>query len=225
MVSAAANPIAGDKMCIRLAVGSDCRAEIRSLSATIARRGPAGTSGPSSASTVVRIGPRASLIWSPEPGVAAEGANHRTDTRVWLEPTARLAWREEWTLGRYGEEAGTWRSRNRVTIAGRPLLTSDLASGTSAAGWARRSVLAGARAVSTLTLVDPVRLPTENRPRSRASSGSAHGFCVPLSGPAVQVMAWGDDLADCQATVTQLLDMNRLCYDLSTVRSPATGIV
>jgi hypothetical protein len=189
------------------------------VSAAVARRGPTGTAGPSTMSMAVRIGPGGSLVWSPEPGVAAVGAHHLTDTRVRLATTARLAWRDEWTLGRYGEEPGTWRSRIRITVAGRPLLASDLATGPAAESWASRSVLAAARAVSTLSLVDPVLLPGEDGPRSRATFGSATGLCLPLSGPAVQIVAWGNDLRDCRATVAQLLQTNGLSDDLPTVAS------
>ena len=221
MVGTAAFPIAGDKSRIRLALGPDCRAEIRSVGATIARRGLTDRAGPSSTIVVVRVGAGASLIWSPEPGVAAVGSHHETEARVWLATAARLAWRDEWTLGRYGEEPGTWRSRTRITMAGRPLLASDLATGPAAEGWPSRSVLGGARAVSSLTLVDPGLFPAQNGSRSRASFGTATGLCVPLSGPAVQIMTWGGDLLDCRATVARLLEMHGLSEDLPTVVSPS----
>jgi urease accessory protein len=207
MVSTAAHPIAGDTLRIRIAVGADCRAEIRSLSATVARKGPAGTAAPSSTGIAVRIGAGGSLVWSPEPGVAAEGAHHQTEARVRLASGARLAWHDEWVLGRHGEEPGTWRSRIRITMSGRPILASELASGPGAEGWASRAVLARARAFSTLCLVDPGRFSRAAAPSSTASLGTATGVGLPVSDQAVQLTAWGENLLDCRMTIDQLVKL------------------
>lgn len=199
MVGAAAHPIGGDELFLRVAVDAAGAAVVRSASATLARRGR----GPSVSRIVVRLGPGASLAWDPQPGVAACGADHLSDVRVRLAGGARLRWKDEFVLGRHGEAPGTWTSRLRITYEGKPVLSSSLAAGPAAAGWPSRAVLAGARAVSTLVVVDPCR-PTPPPGPARVESGSARAVSLALPGPGVQVTAWGDDLDSCRWAVAQL---------------------
>jgi urease accessory protein len=205
MVGTAAHPIGGDRLWLRVTVGSGCHARIRSASATVARRGPDNEAAPSSLAAAIRVGPGASLEWSPEPGVAAVGADHRNDTRVRMAVDSRLLWREEWTLGRHDEEPGTWRSRMRITMAGRPVLSSDLATGPRATGWECRSVLAGATAVCTLTIIDGTQPDAGTHPVRRLSAGTATGLSLPLVPYGTHITVWGCLLSDCRSALNQLL--------------------
>lgn len=198
MVGAAAHPIGGDRLLLRLAVRSHCRLQVRSVGATVARRG----AGPSVSAAAVRIGDGSFLDWDPEPGVAASGSNHITETRVRMGAGACLRWREEFVLGRYGEDPGTWTSRMRVSIEGRVALCSELSAGPDSPSWNSSATLAGARAVSTLLLFDPD--PSRLPPGGRFDGPDAMAVALPLPGSGVQVTAWGDELGACRWAVERL---------------------
>lgn len=207
MVGTEAHPIGGDRLLVQLALQAGCSAEIRSTSATVARRGPRDSSGPSSSATVIRMGEGSSLDWYPEPGVAASGAHHLSDTRIRMKEGSRLRWQEGFVVGRHGEEPGTWRSRLRVTIGSRPILASENSGGPLAPGWPNRSVLGGARAVSTLVLVGSGGCPSAS---ARTSVGSARAVALPLGGGyGIQITAWGDDLGDCRDAIAALSSPRR----------------
>ena len=213
MVGAAAHPVGGDRQSLRLTVGPGCAAEVRSVAATLARPGPRPGPGPDASqsvtSTAVRVAAGGALIWKPEPGIAAAGAAHFTDTRVRLAADARLEWWDEWTLGRHCEEPGTWRSRSRIILGNRLLLASDLATGPGAAAWPARSVMAGARAVSSVVVVGGA---WSGRPgcSARLDHQSASGVSLPLARPGAQFVAWGQVLADCRLVVGRLLEAAEL---------------
>lgn len=203
MVGTEAHPIGGDHQIVRVAVGPGCAAEIGSVSATVARRG-ASLGTPSCTAVAVRVGAGGSLVWSPEPGVAAAGADHVSEARVRLAAGARLVWRDEFVLGRVGEGPGTWRSRLRVSVGGRVVLASEVAAGPAAPGWTSRAVLAGARAVSTVVIIDGGFSP-RGRKAGRWEGPCTSAIALPLTGPGVQITAWGSDLAGCRAGVEALM--------------------
>jgi urease accessory protein len=206
MVGTAAHPIGGDRLRLRVTVGSDCHTEIRSAAATLARRAAGQETSFSSMAQAIRVGSRASLKWCPEPGIAARGAHHQTETRVRLAPDSRLVWWDEVTLGRHGEAPGTWRSRMRITVDREPVLSSDLALGPDAAGWESRSVLAGAKAVSTVVVVDGTHPRLEAQPVLRLCVGTATAISLPLAPSGAQITAWGALLSDCRSAVDRLLE-------------------
>lgn len=199
MVGAAAHPIGGDRLLLRVTLAAGCRARIRSVGATVARRGQ----GPSVSAAAVRVGDGSTLDWDPEPGVAACGAHHISETRIRLGAGARLRWWEEFVLGRHGEDPGTWTSRMRVSVEGRPALCSELSAGPGSPAWSSSATLAGARAVSTLLLFhpDPSRLPAGGR----FEGPGATAVALALPGPGVQVTAWGDELGACRAALETLI--------------------
>ena len=199
MVGTHAHPLGGDRLLLRLGLGDRSCAEIRSASASIARRGPRIDSGPSIAATLVLMGNESSLLWSPEPGIAAKGSHHVTETRVRMEEGSRLAWRDEFVVGRHGEDPGTWRSRLRVTVGERVVLNSENSAGPLAPGWRSPAVLRGAKAVSSLVLVGP------GRRLSRSvwtTAGDAEALGVPLGdGHGTQITAWGEELDGCREAI------------------------
>ncbi|HEX6393745.1 MAG TPA: urease accessory protein UreD [Acidimicrobiales bacterium] len=201
MVGAGAHPIGGDRLSVRLTVAAGCNAEVRSTSATLARKGPGPGCERSAMVINVRIGREATLMWNPEPGVAAAGSDHVADTRIRMGDGARLAWRDEFVIGRHGEEPGTWRSRLRIAGAGSVLLSSDTAAGPRAPGWRSSAVLDGARAISTLVVIDPLR---KFGAATQESRGTTRALALPLAAQGVQVVAWGQELSDCREAVESL---------------------
>jgi urease accessory protein len=199
LVGTAAHPIGGDRLGVEVDVGAGCGLEVRSLAATVARRGT-----PSCRSVFdvdARVGPGATLAWMVEPGVAAAGADHTSAAAVDLAGDSRLWWCDEFVLGRCGEEPGTWRSRLRVSVAGVPILASELAAGPGAAGWGSAAVLAGARAVSAVTIVDAGRQLPAVAEWARGPAASV--VVLPLDGPGVQISAWGENLRACRELVAK----------------------
>jgi urease accessory protein len=156
-------------------------------------------------SSAIRVGAGASLKWCPEPGIAALGAHHHSETRMRLAGDSTLVWRDEVTLGRECEGPGTWRSRIRITVDGLPVLSSDLALGPEAAGWESRSVLAGATAVSTVTIIDGSKPGAETLTVHRLRSGTATAISLPLAGCGIHITAWGHVLSDCRSAVERLV--------------------
>jgi urease accessory protein len=206
MVGTAAHPIGGDRLRLRITVGSGCHAEIRSAAATLARRAPGEGTNPSSMAQAIRVGSSASLKWCPEPGIAARGGHHQSETRVRLARDSRLVWWDEVTLGRHGEGPGTWRTRIRITVDGEPVLSSDLALGPDAAGWESRSVLAGAKAISTVIIVDGPHPGLETQPVHRLAVGTATAISLPLAPSGAHITAWGALLSDCRCAVDRLIE-------------------
>jgi urease accessory protein len=148
-----------------------------------------------------RIDAGGSLVWTPQPLIAARGARHRTDSRIDLGAGARLVWREEIVLGRSGEAPGSIAARLRVRLAGRPLIDHDLALGPDHPGSLGPAVTGGHRAVGTVLIVDPAwdgvdgrdRMPgiAENCVAWSAESGSI--AAMPLTGPAILLSAAAAD--------------------------------
>jgi urease accessory protein len=209
IVGAAAHPVAGDHLGLQVEVGVGCCAEIRSSGATVARRGshqPAW-SGPSGSSLEVRanVASDAMLTWRPEAGVAADGCQHLVGAIVELAASARLLWRDEFLIERRDDAGpGTWSSRLRVVRDGWPVVCTELAVGPGSPLWESPAVLEGARAVSLMVVVDPEQTPQSWR-SSRATDASATGVALPLAGPGVQIVAWGDELSDCRATIERMV--------------------
>jgi urease accessory protein len=205
MIGTAAHPIGGDRLGLRVAVGPGCHAEIRSAAATLARRAPGRSTSPSSMGQAIRVGRGAALTWCPEPGIAALGAYHKSETRIRLAGDSNLVWWDEVTLGRHGEGPGTWRSQIRITVDGRPVFSSDLALGPDAPGWNSRSVLAGATAASTVVIINGRDPPTETQPALRLRVGTATAISLPLAPSGAHITAWGALLSDCRSAAEQLV--------------------
>ena len=129
MVGTGAHPIGGDRVVLRVAVGPGCRTEVRSVSATVARRG--STSAPAlRRRSRWRCRPRHARpdrsCGAPNPGWPRPGRTIPADARVKMAAGAGLVWRDEFGLGRHGEDPGPWRSRLRVSVAGRVVLASEV---------------------------------------------------------------------------------------------------
>ncbi|TDO12317.1 urease accessory protein [Mycobacterium sp. BK086] len=118
LVSAAATPLGGDTIAIRLIVEPGARLRLRSAAATVAL--------PSAATTQSRacwhVEAAGELDIDPEPTVVAADARHLTELTVCLAEAARLRIRERVQIGRTGERDGFWSGAMHADVGGTPLL-------------------------------------------------------------------------------------------------------
>jgi urease accessory protein len=204
VVGTGAQPIGGDRLSVELDVGPGSTMLVRSVGASVARAGP--TDGVESLAGVeARVADGATLVWAPEPGIAAEGARHRSHSRVALAATSRLAWLDEVVLGRAGEGPGTWHTSMRIERAGRPELALELGVGPAARGWDAPSVLDGRTVAVTLVVVDPDRC-VRSEDCDIVQEVDAVGTLLPsASGSTVQLGVWGETLGSCRRVASELL--------------------
>lgn len=190
-VAGAGGPLGGDDLRLRVDVGPGAALVLRDVSATVALPGPHGDV--SRMDTSVRVGRGATLVWLPEPVIAARGCDHHVSTRVDLDRGARLVVREELLLGRYGEAEtpGTVRQRLRVCVEGRPVYDQEIAVGPGAPGWQGAAVTGGRPALGNVLVLDPEwGTGRYGLPRVEARADAA---LLPLSDAAVLLTALADD--------------------------------
>jgi urease accessory protein len=189
LVSAAAGPLGGDQLNLRITVRAGSALCLRTVAASVALPGLDG--GESLLTVTATVEEGGCLDYLPEPVVVADGARHATDVRVTLASGARLLLREELILGRHGERGGGYRGRLHVDYAGRPLLRQCLEVDGSDAVSRGPAVLSDHRAVGTLLRVDEslattAALPTDpNLPTASAlTAAPAAGLTAATPGPA-----------------------------------------
>jgi len=202
LVSAGAGPLGGDELLTEVHVGTAASLLVRTVGAVLARRGPHGRS--QSLSTVRAVlDEGAQLTLVPEPGIAGEGADHRSRLHVVLAPSARLFVRDEIVLGRTGERPGTWWSDRTISIGSRPLFVSEIGLGPDAPLWKMPNVLGGAQTQSSLLLVhrDLTGVSSET-----LTCDGAIGARLPLAGPGVEITAFGSSLQACRRVVDKLAE-------------------
>jgi urease accessory protein len=175
----------------------------------MARRGPLDAERSAPTHSIFEIGlivpSDGMLTWRPEPGVAADGCDHRSVAHVELASSARFLWRDEFLIERRGDlAAGTWTSRLRVVRDGWPVACTELAVGPASPPWESPAVMQGAQAVSVMVVVDPGMEPDSWSP-VHTTEQSATGVALPLAGPGVQIVAWGDELLDCRAAIQDMV--------------------
>lgn len=129
-----------------------------------------------------RVAAGGSLVWAPEPLIAAAGCAHDAVTVVEIAGGGAVRWRDELILGRHGEEPGDVRVDTTVRYAGRTLHRHTLRVGP---GPGSPAVLGGHRTYRSELVVDPAR--------QDPGPPSAPGV-LPLAGPAVLACAVGEPL-------------------------------
>ena len=118
LVSAAATPLGGDTLNIRLIVEPDARLKLRSAAAALVLPGPhTATSQARWEIDVCGI-----LDVDLEPTVIAAAARHWSSAFVRLHGEGQLRFRERVQIGRNGEHAGFWSGSMRADRQGRPML-------------------------------------------------------------------------------------------------------
>jgi urease accessory protein len=153
LAAAAAGPVGGDQLHLEIDVGAGATLVLRTVAATLALPGPRGEA--SASETTVRVGNGATLIWLPEPVIAAAGCRHHARTRIELAAGARLITREELLLGRHREPPGEIRQRLRLTRDGTPLYDQELTAGPEVPGWESPAVTGGRPALGSLLSSGP----------------------------------------------------------------------
>jgi len=186
LVGAAAGPLGGDRLSLRITVFPGASLCLRTVAASVALPGLDDAESMLTVTAAVAAG--GVLEYLPEPFVVADGARHATDIRVTLAEGASLTLRDELILGRHGEQGGSYRGRLRVDYADRPLLRQSLeVSGTDDVTRGP-AILSGHRACATLLHVDPALDIPERTLADRFVA------TMPLAtGPAVLVTALAND--------------------------------
>ena len=191
LVASAAGPIGGDHLRLRVEVSAGAALVLRSVAASLVLPGPHAQ--PSHSEVTISVGADATLVWLPGAVIAARGCDHYATTRVTLAPGARLLIREELVLGRYGEQAGSIRQRQRVCLGDHPLHDQELHVGPDAPGSDGPAITGGRRAVGSTLVVDPdwAGMDGFHQP---AVAGDVTTARLPLCGPAVIFTAVAPDL-------------------------------
>lgn len=206
MVAGSAGPLGGDQLRLEVQVGPRSMLALSEVAATLLLPGP--NREESVMEIDIRVGANGTLVWVPEPVIAARGCHHRTNIRVELEPGARMLLREEIVPGRYGEQPGMLRQHLRTQIDGRPLLDQELAVGVGDSGWDGAAVTGRHRAIGSILVVDPAwqEIPP---PIPAALKGDA--AILRLPGPAVLISALAPDTVTLRRQLEEALALLEHC--------------
>lgn len=129
LVSAAATPLGGDTITIRLVVQPGARLRLRSVAATVVLPG----AGCRDSQAVWDVEVWGELDVDTEPTVVAADARHRSTVVVRLAQDARLRVRERVQIGRTDETQGFWSGGLHADLGGVPLLRHRVELGPGAA--------------------------------------------------------------------------------------------
>ncbi|MFD5493211.1 urease accessory protein UreD [Streptomyces sp. GDS52] len=206
LTAGGAGPCGGDRLGLEVRVGAGSTLVLGEVSATVLLPGPHGEE--SRLHIDIRVEAGGTLVWLPEPVIAAHGCRHRTRIHIALAPGARLLLREEVLCGRYGEQPGAFRQRLRAVVGDRPLYDQELAVGPDAPGWAGPAVTAGHHAIGSVLVVDPAMdLPTSPPAGLRSGGGGAgEGTVMPLAGPGLLVGSLAPDSTTLRRRLDAALD-------------------
>jgi urease accessory protein len=128
LVSAAATPLGGDNVAIRVIVEAGARLRLRSVAATVALPGPRTATSHS----VVTLDVAGHLDLDLEPTIVAAQARHHSAVRAAIEEAGALRLRERVQIGRTGEGQGFWSGSMHADVKGRPLLRHRIELGPGA---------------------------------------------------------------------------------------------
>jgi urease accessory protein len=118
LVSAAATPLGGDVIALRVVVQAGARLRLRSVAATVALPG-AGTAESHARWDIEVAG---ELDVDLQPTVVAGSSRHLTATRLQLTGSGRVRLRERVQIGRTGERQGFWSGSLHADVDGAPLV-------------------------------------------------------------------------------------------------------
>lgn len=118
LLSAAATPLGGDVISVRIIVEAGARLRVRSAAATVVL--PGATSLVSHSSWELEVAGELDL--APQPTVIAGGARHHTSTRLRVGEAATARVLESVQIGRTGEDQGFWTSALHADVDRTPLL-------------------------------------------------------------------------------------------------------
>jgi len=118
LVSAAATPLGGDAIHIRVVVEPGAQLRVRTAAATVTLPGSATVE--SHASWTLEVA--GDLDLDPQPTVVAATSRHFTSTRLELAGAGRVRLRERIQIGRSDERQGFWSGSLHADLDGSPLL-------------------------------------------------------------------------------------------------------
>ncbi len=197
LAAGTAGPLGGDDYRLDVHVGAGSTLVLTEVSALLVLPGPSGEQ--SRMTIAVTVESDATLVWWPEPIIAANRCNHRHEVCVALAPTARMIMREELLLGRHGETPGDFTSRLRITRDGSALYDQQLSVGPSADAWSGPAVIGDNRAVGSVIAVDP---DWETNPPA-ALPFHRNAVRTPLPGPGITISAVSPDSLALRRLLTQ----------------------
>ena len=126
LVSAAATPLGGDAINIRVVVEAGARLRVRTAAATVTLPGPATPE--SHAFWTLEVA--GDLDVDPQPSIVAATSRHFTSTRLELAGSGRVRLRERIQIGRSDERQGFWSGSMHADVDGAPLLRHRVELGT-----------------------------------------------------------------------------------------------
>nr|WP_208411069.1 urease accessory protein UreD [Mycolicibacterium fluoranthenivorans] len=118
LLSAAATPLGGDTISVRIVVEAGARLRVRSAAATMVL--PSATTVESHSAWDLQVDGELDLDL--QPTVIAGGSRHAAGTRLRLGTTGRVRVRESVQIGRSGESDGYWTGALHADVDGVPLL-------------------------------------------------------------------------------------------------------
>ncbi len=118
LVSAAATPLGGDTITLRVVVEPKAQLRLRSAAATVTL--PGRTTAESTAHWHIEVA--GDLDLDPQPTVVAGGSRHASSTRLSLTGSGRVRIRERVQIGRTDERQGFWSGSMHADVDGEPLL-------------------------------------------------------------------------------------------------------
>jgi urease accessory protein len=118
LVSAAATPIGGDSVCVRIVVEPGAVLRVRTAAATMTLPGPATLES----HAIWTLEVAGELDVDPQPTVVAAASRHFTSTCLALDGPGRVRLRERIQIGRSGERQGFWSGSLHADLEGSALL-------------------------------------------------------------------------------------------------------
>jgi urease accessory protein len=126
LVSAAATPLGGDAINIRVVVEAGARLRVRTAAATVTLPGP--STPESHAFWTLEVA--GDLDVDPQPTIVAATSRHFTSTQLALTGSGRVRLRERIQIGRSAERQGFWSGSMHADVDGAPLLRHRVELGT-----------------------------------------------------------------------------------------------
>ena len=128
LVSAAATPLGGDTMSVRVVVEAGARLKLRTAAASMVL--PSATTRESRAAWDLEV--HGELDVDPQPTIIAGGSHHVVTTRLTTSATGRVRIRERAQIGRAFERHGFWSAALHADVEDTPLLRHRVELGTGA---------------------------------------------------------------------------------------------
>jgi urease accessory protein len=166
LVSAAATPLGGDSICVRVVVEPGARLRVRTVAATMTLPGPATPQ--SHANWVLEVAGELDL--DPQPTVVAAASRHVTSTRLTLTGSGRAQLRERIQIGRADERQGFWSGSLHADVDGTPLLRHRIELGSGS--------LADDDLGAPMACISELRYPETEADTAGATLALAGGGCL-----------------------------------------------